>query len=162
MVSFYARSVNGGDSWDPARLVDGKDERYWDDYGAGELAITSVGDDLILLVWAGSPGGHRWSQWSNDGGESWQPPELVAPISVFGNAGLRNFNNGLELIADSAGRVHLLTSGSSRLVHMIWEEGGWSEMDIMLPYNPEEVKMAIALGNEMHVVGTVLRTSGTR
>jgi len=152
----YARSTDGGRSWSQPLVVDAKDERYQQDYGAGEIAITTADHGEVHLVWAGAPAGHRWHQWSSDGGLTWREAQLVAPIDALDGVGLRFFNNGLDLAPDSAGRVHLLSS-SDHLAHVVWDDHQWSAIDAMLDYNPVWCRMAIGNGNVLHVVGATLR-----
>lgn len=152
---FYSRSTDHGVSWEKPLMVDQKDSRFRTDYGAGEIAVATVGQDEVHLAWAGAPLGNRWHQWSSDGGATWHSPELVAPLNALGGDGLRRFAGGMDMAIDSLGRVHLI-SASKELVHMTWEEGVWSGIDSLLPYDPYWPRIAIGAGNQIYVVGVFL------
>ncbi|MBN2145989.1 MAG: exo-alpha-sialidase [Anaerolineales bacterium] len=150
---FYTRSTDHGESWNMPFIVEDKGPDYTDAYGPGEINVTTSGGDRVFLVWAGAPSSQRWYQWSEDGGETWSAPELVAPMDIYDGAGLRNYNEGMDMAADSAGQIHLVSSGSGRFTHMVWQDGIWYGPDEILTFEPVWSRITILNGNDIFVVG---------
>ncbi len=159
-IVHYARSTDAGRTWESPLVVDAKDTRYEEAYGAGEIAIVTAGEDQVHLMWNGPPSGHRWHKWSADGGVTWKAAQPVAPLNEFGGQGLRWYNAGSDLAVDSSERVHLLTS-STKTVHAVWQEGHWSALDVLLPINPYWPRMAISKGNILHAVSVYYYWDGS-
>lgn len=158
---FYVRSTDHGKTWNQPLVVDQKDERYIRGYGAGEITVGVVDDDTVMLTWAGPPASQRWYQVSQDGGDTWSQPALVAPMDVLGGQGLRNYNWGMDLAADSAGRLHLVTSGDSGLVHLEWRVNSWLPPQIVYWDNTEWQRIAVSLGNTVCIVGVLWPPEGS-
>lgn len=152
---YYTRSMDGGFTWDTPIIVDDKNPDYTETYGAGEIDVTTSGDDQVFLTWAGPPSSQRWYQWSADGGATWFIPKMIAPINALNGLGLRNYNEGMDMAVDSSGRIHLVTSGSGHLTHVMWENGSWYEPDILLDYETIWPRIAIRNGNELFVVYSI-------
>jgi hypothetical protein len=154
---YYSRSEDGGRNWLPPVEVDRKDERYWELYAPGRPNILAIGADEIHLVWFGAPGGQRWHQWSADGGDTWSPAEQIHP-------GFRGFMEPPGVASDSAGTLHLASSGwvddgPSGVFHTYWRDGHWSALALIprpegqAGEGGEYTPLVVTGGNTLHAVG---------
>ena len=151
-IVYMSRSFDRGLTWDLPVVIDQKDDRYWQNYGAGEINVITAPPDTVMLVWAGAPGSHRWYQYSLDGGTTWSQPGLVAPTDVYNGAGLRNYNGGMGLAVDGCGGIHLLSSGSLHLTHLVWNNGVWGIIDSIFTFDPYWPRIAVAGGDQLLIV----------
>jgi len=144
---FYARSLDGGQTWTPPLEVA---SGY---YQSLEIAITD--QNTIHLLWNGSAGDRgRYHQWSSDGGETWSAP--VRFMHTSGYAG------GPSTVLDSAGILHLATTtgGAGIALSTYWNGTNWAEpRQIVYGDYTEHAKLAITEGNRLIVCG-IGRTKG--
>lgn len=152
-ILLYRRSADGGRSWDEPALLGAPGE-------GSHLPALGVGlDGRLLAVYAGESTGSVFYQASGDGGQSWSPPGLVPGVlspGVTETAGRR-----FSLVADGAGRLHLLMVGvvpggeeSQQLLHLSWDGQGWSAPEV-LPGGagtPGGPRLAMERGNRLHAV----------
>jgi len=120
LAVYYARSVDGGETWsDPVRLIERPAQ--WNQ-------LVAVGDGRIHLIWQ-EVHGLRTSTWhieSSDDGLQWSVPRfLSATESAVGPA---------TAVADAAGELHLLQvfqegAAGPVLEHSLWDGQRWSAQE---------------------------------
>jgi hypothetical protein len=143
---FYARSLDGGETWSAPFEFD--DDRH------GEICVGTVGDDEVHLVWRSNIGGDgTFHQWSADGGETWSGVDQYEDRG--GMSGLPSF------AVDSTGTLHYVIGPGyvatfrdgalGPYVDAVGQElrsgdpsTGWTA--------PERAVIAITTGNRLHVV----------
>lgn len=142
-VIYYTRSDNFGDTWTPPREVDRKDERYWEAYGPTWGNVITRGFDDVHIIWDGAPGGQRWHQISNDGGQTWTQPRQVSPDQ-------RGLTGPNGLAFDSQGNLHMITLGwletrerPSGAWYTVWRDGQWAPLS-RIPNGGEGPSLAIS------------------
>lgn len=149
---YFARSLNGGQSWNRPVLLD---ERVGEEYERDWTTLATLDDDRLVAFWEGGLRAYRQAQYSNDGGETWSDPVDTLDWLIA--------DNGFaEFVRDSAGRLHLFVfqrvrSGNSDkgiregLWHTVWEGGReWREPKLIGRPNPGNyVTVALSGGNQL-------------
>lgn len=144
---WYARSLDGGQTW--------QDTLHIPDEGS----FINIGFDVdqnVHLLWNHSVGAEdgRYHAISTDGGETWSKPEVIFP----GLSGRTGFPN---MVLDSAGQLHQLTSGRGNgleggVYHSLWLSNHWSAPELISAPVPEDNNEGPAAagttGNHLHVV----------
>ncbi|NLG27893.1 MAG: exo-alpha-sialidase [Chloroflexi bacterium] len=140
---YYARSVDGGVSFEPARtLADGKHT---------QPNVAALDDGTLHLFWNGRAGTQgRYHQWSQDGGANWSPVlTILAPGTGGGQTGAPRW------AVDSSGALHLVT-GTDNSDHVSWTGSAWGSGQNITAYdafgNMEHQNIGISRGRELHVV----------
>jgi hypothetical protein len=131
-VIFYARSLDGGTTWNEPFLVD---EKLDTDYEKDWIAISLTGPDTVHLAWVGRdrvPG--RSYRFSADGGRTWSPIEDLMD-------GYRGENRTISMVTDISNTIHLFSSartgGNDTLVrYLTWQKGEWG------PVSPVDLETA--------------------
>ena len=149
---YYARSVDGGSTWENIRLVDTQAAgSYESNYGPAWVDIGISGRNTIHLIWDGSPIGQRWEQISTDGGITWSDT-----LPLFGE--LRGITGLNALVMDSAQDLHLITGrlgtpDQNNLMVASWTGNEWGEIEPIAgsPASSERPSAAVALGNRLFV-----------
>ncbi len=158
----YARSNDGGLTWSRRAFlpsqVRGRYERTFEGTGWRQqpaLAIDRRGQ--VLVVWREHGTNVIQYQRSADGA-AWSAPQ---PLRGIARGIARPFDR-YDMATDSDGYVHLVVaahptaSAALALVHTEWNGGGWSEPRIIDAGGPLRVpewpRIAVANGNELHVV----------
>jgi hypothetical protein len=148
----YAHLLEEGGIWSQPVEVDGP---------FGLSGLITVGEDIVHWVWSGTADQRqKFHSWSVDRGESWSPVNETLPVG--------GFHGWPALALDSEDRVHLIQAwgpGQAFLNHQIWDGAEWVlsetilEGEANLPIrivgsgaSPNNPAIAIALGNELHVV----------
>ncbi len=155
----FAASADGGLTWSrPQALAPNSREQVEE---AKNIALGLAGDGQLLAVWQGLPADRVYYQVSDDHGSTWTLPSAIPEVwgrwSVFtGN------QDGYRMATDSAGNVHLVLAGRSEadsettcLLHVVWNGTRWLTPEIIAEWVeqvPEWPRIAIGLGNEVHVV----------
>ena len=157
---YYVSSYDGGSSWGkPYALAPGR--------GATTAAMArnvTIAEDAnghLVVAWLAIPEEIVYYQLSMNAGETWSVPSPIP--NVFGMWAL--YQSRLDDYAtavDSAGRVHLVMVGRrvpeqtrSELLHIVWDGSNWGEPSVIASYDgdmPEWPRIAVGLGNQLHVV----------
>ena len=156
----YVGSADGGESWslpykfDPSRGVTTAAM-------ARNIAIGEDGNGHLVVAWWAIPEDTIYFQTSRDAGRTWsmaQPIPNVLGIWALYQSRLDDY----AMATDSAGRVHLVLVGrraveqtQAELIRITWDGSGWSQPDVIAAYGgdmPEWPRIAVGLGNELHVV----------
>jgi hypothetical protein len=151
----YAASYDRGKTWTPpAEFVTPSGQ-------ARNAAIGLDGGSKLLVVWLNLPEDVVYYQLSRDQGHSWSPPEPIP--GVWG--GWSVYSTRLDdyaMATDSAGNTHLVLVGrtaedqeSLSVLHLTWDGSNWSESEAittLVGSVPEWPRIAIGLGNQLHVV----------
>ncbi len=147
--AFYSRSVDGGQTWSPAREMAGANK--------GQIAIATRGADEVHVAWNGTVQlGDRDHAWSDDGGATWSEPERITTEIRGGWTG------GTNPLFDSAGALHLITSvdgprSVERIFHLTRTGTQWSDPELasggtVADDSVEFPSAVISGGNHLHVV----------
>jgi hypothetical protein len=157
----YRFSKDGGKTWSPQITFS-----YPDSTNA-QIAIGSDNQGSVLAVWQATSRNELFYTWSEDGGISWSPPGVIP--GIFARAYNDTFFDAYEMETDSAGNIHLVAVGRSRLpesstdviplriYHLTWDGTSWLEPETLAVYTPnqgypEYPRLAISEGNQLHVV----------
>ncbi len=157
---YYAGSYDGGSSWsrpyelDPAR---GETTAAM----ARNVTIAEDANGHLVAAWLAIPEDIVYYQLSTDAGRTWSVPTPIP--GVFGIWDLYQSRlDDYAMAVDSAGRVHLVMVGrrlleqpNSELLHLVWNGSGWSAPSVIASYPgdmPEWPRIAVGLGNQLHVV----------
>lgn len=149
---YYARSLDGGQTWLPALEFDRVDGRFGENYGPTYGTVVTLGADQVHFIWDGAPAGQRWYRWSSDGGETWSQPQQISPDH-------RGLTLPVAAAFDSAGTLHLVSMGwrdlpgrPSGAFHLFWQNGKWSLPQLIGPrsdWDAEYSALAITGGNRL-------------
>lgn len=149
---YYARSTNGGDTWDaPIQLAD----RDPEDFSTGTPYLMANGASELHLIYVdgaytGSKG--RFHRISRDGGATWS-----APIHIITE--LVGINGYVIPIVDGAGQMHLIANMRTEAGQIVgiyyarWQGETWSPVtpiDVSIPQIHYTV-VTVRLGNELHI-----------
>ena len=146
----YARSDDGGDTWNEPQMIDSADRAdYAAGYGPYLIDVETYGEDEVHLIWDGAPTVERNHIWSSDGGNTWSGPDLLFPeITGVGRSGWN------DMVMDSASTLHAVSIGGP--LHASWSETAWSHSTDIAQQQYEGVgewmRIALSLGNQLHVV----------
>lgn len=160
----YTRSLDGGATWSaPIMIQDeaGASTEQVNDASQRNVAIAATGKSTLLAVWWSIPDDRVLSRVSYDAGETWQETQTVPGVAgVWGVYQSRLDNYALGV--DSSGVVHLVMVGRRSLeqqdlalLHLQWDGSGWTQPETIVRYDdryPEWPRLAIGLGNVLHVV----------
>ena len=156
---WFARSGDSGRTWSVPLLLTDPDER-----GLAEaLAVVVDTHDLVHVLWRR----HDWAvihQQSQDQGRTWSSPEPVPAMSPKGDSsaegqGAQRYG-GVNAALDSQGNIQVLYGLDDGVYQVSWNGSGWSEEELVAREQSPGLRdsaavwprLAIALGNEMHVV----------
>lgn len=142
----YARSEDGGDSWESPQEIDTYlRPDYEEGYGPIFIDVEAVGEDQVHLVWDGAPTVERNHVWSSDGGKNWSKRVILIPELT--KVGRQGWN---DMVADKLGVVHIAAIGP---YYANWFNGSWSN-SILIPgaRSAELMRIALTHGNRLHVV----------
>lgn len=142
---YYSRSTDGGNTWRQAEQL------------AGELMdqinVTAGEGGRVDVAWNGAVGtGGRYHRTSADNGETWSPPTAVVPAGKGGTEGPP------QLVIDSAGTLHLLTTFDGCAWYAARRQGAWSEPECISGREAtasrfmEQPALALVNGHELHAV----------
>lgn len=160
-VGIYINSTDGGQTWSsPVQF-------YMPEHTNAQMAAASDNRGNVLAVWRSTSIDRVYYAWSTDGGLSWSEAQ---PIPAFYT---RSYNETMfdayDMMADSAGNIHLVAVGRSRLpvgrgedvplgvYHLVWDGERWLAPEPVYVYEaergfPEYPKLVISAGNQLHVV----------
>jgi len=156
----YAVSRDGGDSWSAPYALDPTRGRSADSM-ARNVTIAEDANGHLLVVWWGIPEDVIYYQLSRDDGQSWTLPAPIPGAYGIWSVYQSRLDNYASAV-DGAGRVHLVTVGRrqpeqtwAELLHRVWDGAGWSDASVIASYErdvPEWPRIAVGLGNQLHVV----------
>lgn len=108
---YYARSDDGGLHWTPPLQIAGPDH----------IALTVVADgERVHLGWNGTIGnGGRYHTESANGGQTWSRTHQVVAQGLGGAEGYP------QLVIDSTGKVHYLTTYGQRVWYSVFVDHSW-------------------------------------
>lgn len=149
----YRRSDDGGETWREPVFFSTAD---------GPVVQTTLGlaGDNPIVVYRSASGTTVYYQSSTDGGNTWNPPQIVPGVRARDpqERGLDSY----AMATDSAGRVHLLMPGFLEgsitpipmLLHLIWNGQSWSAPEIVAATmnRPMWPRLTVAGGNQLHAV----------
>lgn len=143
--TLYSRSTDGGLSWSkPVEIVSGV-------YHQATLAVGPHGE--LHMAWNGAVGtGGRYHKVSLDEGVTWSNTDMIIPAGKGGS------ENNPNMLVDSQGVVHVLTSYDNAAWHTALRNGVWSEPECVscgagVPRGHlEGPSMALSGGNRLHVM----------
>lgn len=142
---YYSRSTDIGETW--SRPI----ELAGPSYDQGVVAIDSAGQ--VHVSWNGVVGvGGRYHRWSDDGGLSWS--STSAPVEV----GQGGTEGPPQLVVDSGGTLHMLTTFNGCAYYLFWVDGVWSQPECISGATAmasgwiEQPALTITNGNMIHAV----------
>jgi hypothetical protein len=157
---FYARSIDGGDTWAaPVQLA----YRDPEDFSVGTPYLMANGASELHLIYVdgsytGSKG--RYHRISKDGGATWSEPRHIITELV-------GINGPVMPILDSMGQMHLIANMRTEATQVVgiyyarWQETGWppvEPIDVSVP-QIHYVASTVRLGNELHLTYTGIETA---
>jgi hypothetical protein len=155
---YYARSIDGGESWSEPLQLGYRDPG---DYEASYPYLASISESELNLIYLDGPHQGRSQRISTDGGNTWsQPHSILSEME-----GVNGYNTLLE---DGSDQMYLIVNMRTRADQVVgvyyarWLGGVWSPV---MPVDIAEsassahyTTAAVRLGNEVHVVWTLLST----
>jgi len=143
---YYARSLDGGQSWSDFAPIDEVESRQeHDGLQPGWGNVTVDHEDRVHIVWVGSADMYRYHQWSGDGGVTWTTPQVM--IATGG------YNGWQGLAVDAGGELHVAWPSLSGVEYTYWNGSAWSSPVLLSDVSgPHFAQAAVALGNQLHVV----------
>ena len=169
----YVRSDDGGLSWTKpyyieAPALDPVPRSSADNQQSNPNAVqqTTIGvqaNGNPLIVYR-TVSGRIFSQFSNDGGATWQLPRQIEGISARDRIG--NDLDKFSMVFDGAGIAHLIIVGfpkplaqmpenitdPPKLLHLAWNGTSWSQATLISDYLAPDYPTAVISGNTLHVV----------
>ncbi len=149
---YFSRSTDGGRTWAEPTHIAGSigTKRLFE-----PVVLIVDGQDRLHLVWRERDERgvlHLWHRWSGDQGGSWSADQPFCVVSAERYGGM-----AAEL--DSLGRVHFVYSAGGLIYHTIMTSEGQcappTQISEPIPMGPPYwPKLAIGLGNQVHVVWT--------
>jgi hypothetical protein len=156
-TGIYRRSDDGGVTWTQPTIFALPNDAIQ------QTTLTLTSDDNPLVVYRSVKGGRLYFQHSADGGTTWSQPTEIPGVQALDTVG-----RGLDIYSmatDSANHVHLVLVGfkagedrrqtPAQLMHISWDGNSWTAPETIMQkadYLPEWPRIAIAQGNQLHVV----------
>jgi len=157
----YIHSTDGGMSWSEPAIFS------WPENTNAQMAAASDDRGGVLVVWRPTTIDRIFYSWSTDNGVTWSEPQEIP--GLYARAYNDTVFDAYDMGTDSAGHIHLVAVGRSRLpenrgdrvplgvYHLMWDGESWSEPRPIAVYTeyedfPEYPKLAISEGNQLHVV----------
>ena len=138
----YARSTDGGETWDDVNPLSLDTEAR---YPVRMIARREPGGAL-RAIWPDNIMGVFYERRSMDEGDSWGKPETI----VQGSPGF----GWPALASDSGGVAHLLVSVGGEIEHRAWEGSVWSSPDNIsrTPTSSDMPILVVTNGNRLHAI----------
>jgi hypothetical protein len=143
---YYARSLDGGQSWTDLIAIDEVESRQEGKVLGPDWGNVAVdGEDRVHIVWVGSADMYRHHQWSGDGGVTWTAPQVMIPSG--------GYNGWQGLAVDAAGGLHVAWPSLKGLEYTCWDGNAWASPVLLTQVGaPHWAQAAVALGNQLHLV----------
>jgi len=157
----YIYSMDGGQSWSEPVVFSQPENTN------AQTAAASDNQGGVLVMWRTTSLDNLFYAWSTDRGQTMSPPEEIPGLYT------RSYDNtsfdAYDMATDSAGHIHLVAVGHSRLpevrgeriplgvYHLVWDGASWSAPDPIAVYAedegfPEYPKIVVSEGNKLHAV----------
>ncbi|MFK7803648.1 MAG: sialidase family protein [Anaerolineae bacterium] len=148
---FYSQKTKGSQTWTRPFLIADRGEG---DYESDWAAITSTGDELIVLYQDSNPA-TKFMRKSRDNGQTWTDPERPWPhIGEYENA---------IFLKDSANNLHVvLGNRNGDCCHGMWhgryENGSWQNLESVIQgpktidFDPSKPSAVMGQGNLIFIV----------
>jgi hypothetical protein len=143
----FSRSENGGATWSrPLLLSDNTKPGY-----AEALAVVVDNRERVHVLWRNRDN-LIMHEWSEDGGVKWSSPQPVAATQDSQRYG------GVSVVLDGLGSIYMSYVSGSRIYLSRWDGAKWYAPELVAETVVSGVstivwpRMAINLGNELHVV----------
>lgn len=146
-------SYDGGHTWSPNNTFS------YPGFNNVQFTATGNGQDGVLAVWRTTADKEIYFSWSSNRGVSWHEPQILP--GLYARVWEDTQFDSYDLVADSAGTIHLVAVGrlrpnaeESQLYHLSWDGRRWSDPNIIYPSIgwPESPRLAISQGNQLHAV----------
>jgi len=152
----YAASYDRGTTWStPVEFTAPNNQE------GKNVTIGLDGQGQLVVAWLALPEMVVYYQTSADQGRSWSTPRVIPGVfsawSIYKSA-----LDDYAMATDSAGNVHFVMVGqtaegqtSLSVLHLVWNGSGWSPPEAITTLTgdvPEWPRIAIGLGNQLHVV----------
>jgi hypothetical protein len=145
---YYARSLDGGESWsEPFAVAEGS-------FGWPQVVVAGAGQ--VHLVWQGVNGrSDWWHRHSPDAGKAWTSP---VRLPGFGNVGAPT-----ELMVDDSGALHLVglslnSTEASALRHTTWDGERWmASEEFLLEMDGLEPGVSAIMNDALGQLDVILR-----
>ncbi|MCG3207996.1 MAG: hypothetical protein FOGNACKC_01597 [Anaerolineae bacterium] len=153
------KSGDGGVEWSPTTML------VFPNDAPQRMGAGVDKNNNLVVVWGLVKSDEVYYQISTDEGESWSIPKAIPGIAA--RALLYSSNDDdldtYNITADGAGNLHLVLvgrpnngyiEGTNSILHLEWNGKTWSEPEVIFTSSemPEWPKIAVANGNELHVV----------
>lgn len=117
---YAARSVDGGDTWDEPFEVDAPVDGTLAS-GPSKIVIEAQGEN-VLMIWQTARSGAsclQYSQWSTDGGETWEPRKRMFEE-------IPGCPEDNQVILGEGGALYLLSTIHTQVYLLAWDGARWS------------------------------------
>jgi hypothetical protein len=152
---FVMQSNDNGTTWPEAREVDARNARDEDlAQGPSKIQVVTAGSQIHLVWQAGHDGAlcSQYHQWSPDGGNSWEAPQIILPDLLV-------CPNAVDLLVGQDGRLLLAVTVEGSVQPggylVAWNGAQWSELRQQEPLtsftNPETLR-PVSLGCREHLL----------
>lgn len=147
----YTRSLDGGNSWTPQMLFGSEAEPI------GQVVVSAYGDKEVVLAWRILNKQEIGYMFSENRGESWSAPAIIAGAKAKGFGAQHHFDR-YQMAADSNGRVHLVYIGEKDANTLgtfmtTFSQGQWSAPEVIGYGEGSYEYPRIALGpDRIHIV----------
>jgi hypothetical protein len=137
---FYSHSSDNGRTWSTPSKIAGE--------GYNQINVAVAPNGNVHLAWNGIAGvGGRYHRWSADAGQTWSQITKLATPGIGGSEGPP------QLIFDSAGNLHLLTTDDGCVWYNLWQDQAWTTpVCLSKAAHIEFPSLAVSGGNQLHAV----------
>lgn len=137
---YYSHSWDNGKSWSVPVQIDGP--------GYTQINVAADDKDNVFVAWNGMAGVQgRYSQWSQDNGQSW------SDIYTFHTPKIGGSEGPPQLVIDSSVTPHLLMTDGGCVWYSSWDGDNWLEPACLSKsYHIEQPTLGLGDGNQLYAV----------